>query len=70
MIVGGMLAYALLQWLHADELKVFRFAGVIVGAALGWGLGLRLSELLWKLLLLTFAFAAAIVIGTLLWRMM
>ncbi len=49
LIAGGMLAYALMRWMHVDS-RIIRFAAVIVGAWLGGTLGASLSSLLWMII--------------------
>ena len=62
LIAGGMLAYALLRWVHVDS-RVVRFAGVIAGIWLGGILGASLSALLWTILKWTLLLTVIAAIG-------
>lgn len=66
LIVGGMLAYVLLQWMQVDS-KLVRFAGVIVSVWFCGVFGASLSALLWTILKWALSLAVIVGIGLLIW---
>ena len=62
LIAGGVLAYALLRWVHVDS-RVVRFVAVIAGVWIGCTLGASLSALLWTILKWTVLLMVIAVIG-------